>query len=175
MEEMQIKHAGGHSHHEEESTKDYLIFGLILAGIVAGAWIVTQVFGLVGNYEFMRALMGVFFLTFAGFKLVDVAGFAESFAQYDLFAMRSKLYAKSYPYIELGLGIAYLANILPQVVNWVTFAIMTVGAVGVGKQLLAGNKIHCACLGSFVKLPLTKVSLTEDLAMGIMALLVLVR
>ena len=55
-----------------------------------------------------KTFMGVFFLTFGGFKAYNLSGFKEAFQMYDLVARRSELYATIYPLIELALGFSYL-------------------------------------------------------------------
>jgi hypothetical protein len=44
-----------------------------------------------------------------------------------------------------------------------------VSAVGVLKALLDRRAIRCACLGTALNLPMTKVTLVEDLGMAAMA------
>ena len=68
-----------------------------------------------------------------------------------------------------GLGVAYLLALAPVVTNAVTLALMLVGAVGVLSALLAKRTIRCACLGTALNLPMTKVTLIEDLTMAAMA------
>jgi len=153
-----------HEHHEEGRPRDYFVFGLIILGILLiSYWL--------GNGWSMRHFMAVFFLAFGFFKVLDIPGFVSSYRAYDIIAKKFAGYAYAYPFIELLLGIGYLMDI--SWINWLTLALMIVGSIGVGKELLRGSKIKCACLGTFVKLPLTTVSLIEDVSMGIMALIVI--
>lgn len=123
----------------------------------------------------MEGFMGLFLLILALFKFFDIKGFAEGFALYDLAAMRWPRYAYAYPFIEAGLGLAYLAGFWPFLVNLITFAVMTFGAFGIGFALLKHDKkLTCVCLGTALKLPLGTVSLIENLGMGAMALFMLV-
>ena len=57
---------------------------------------------------FMRYFMGLFLVQFSLFKFFDLPGFVEDFSLYDLIAKRWAVYAWSYPFIELGLGVLYL-------------------------------------------------------------------
>jgi hypothetical protein len=50
---------------------------------------------------------------------------------------------------------------------------MGVGAVGVLRVLLDKRSIRCACLGTALNLPMTKVTLIEDLTMAAMAAVML--
>ena len=51
--------------------------------------------------QFMYDFMGLFYIVFSFFKLLDVKGFATSFKMYDPLAKRVPFYAKAYPFITL--------------------------------------------------------------------------
>ena len=125
----------------------------------------------------MRAMthfMAVVFLAFSFFKLLDLRAFAAAYATYDLVAARSRLYALAYPFIELGLGLAYLTGTAPMAASAITLVVMLVSLVGVGRTLLSGRTIRCACLGTGFDLPMSAVTLVEDGAMAVMAAVMLV-
>lgn len=125
-----------------------------------------------GGFDAMRAMrhfMAGFFLVFSFFKLLDVPAFALSYSSYDILARRWLGYGYVYPFLELGLGAAYLADFRPVVTNAVTLAVMGVSTVGVVQSLLARRTIRCACLGTVFNLPMSYVTLTEDLLMVGMA------
>jgi hypothetical protein len=121
----------------------------------------------------MRYFLAGFFLVFAGFKLLDIKGFATGYATYDLLAKRWFGYGYIYPFLELGLGLAYLTNIMPLWTNWATFILLSFSGIGVASKLLKHERFQCACLGTFLKVPLTKVTLIEDFGMAAMALIML--
>ena len=79
----------------------------------------------------------------------------------------------AYPFVELALGAAYLTGFRPVATNVVTLVVMGVGTVGVVKSLLARRKIRCACLGTVFNLPMSYVTLVEDLLMVAMAAVML--
>lgn len=118
--------------------------------------------------------MGVFFIVFAGFKLAGYQMFVEMFPTYDVVAERWPFYAKLYPFIELSLGLLYLINIAPMARDITTFTIMAVSSIGVARELKRRRGIHCACLGNIIKLPLSTVSLVENVSMGFMALCMII-
>lgn len=147
-----------------------LIVAYILATVLLVAWHR-------GNWEpmtVMRHFMAGFFLVFSFFKLLDVNGFVSAYRGYDLLARRSAVYARLYPFVELGLGVAYLLNAWPFVTNIVTLVLMLIGSAGVLKALLDKRAIRCACLGTALNLPMTKVTLVEDLTMAVMAAVMIV-
>jgi len=122
----------------------------------------------------MRHFMAGFFLVFSFFKLLDVPNFAVSFSSYDVVAKRWLGYGYLYPFLELGLGAAYLADFQPVATNVATLLIMGLGSVGVLQSVLAKRKIRCACLGTVFNLPMSSVTLIEDLLMVGMAATMLI-
>jgi YHS domain-containing protein len=148
-----------------------LIFGGILA-LTAGKYALS---GGSGWVDAMYDFMGMFFTVFAGFKLLDVQGFADAYSTYDIVAKKSRAYALSYPFIELALGLAYLFRANVDALNWAAFVLMSVSSIGVIQAVKNKRKIQCACLGTRIKLPMTKITLLEDLLMAAMALTMILR
>lgn len=120
-------------------------------------------------HRFMPNFMAGFFLVFSFFKLLDLAGFASSYAMYDLLAKRVYSYGFVYPFIELALGIAYLINFKPMLTNAITLSVMLFSSIGVILAVMNKQKIKCACLGTGFNLPMTTVTIIEDLLMVAMA------
>lgn len=121
-----------------------------------------------GGFNVMHGLnifMAGFFLTFSFFKLLDIKGFANSYAMYDIVAKRVKAWGFIYAFIELALGIAYAANFQPVLTNGITFLVMTVSIIGVLQSVYNKRKIQCACLGAVFNLPMSTVTIIEDALM----------
>jgi len=144
-----------------------LIISLLLITLLALVPQIRDGFNVEG---FMKSLMGYFFVLFSLFKLLNIKGFADSFSNYDLIASKVPSYGTIYPFIELTLGICFLANFGLLYVNVLTFIIMSVGSIGIGKSLKNKDQLECACLGASFSLPLTPVTLIENLTMAAMAL-----
>lgn len=127
--------------------------------------------------QWMQHFMAGFFLTFSFFKLLNLSGFAESYAMYDVIAKRIPAWGYVYAFTELALGIAYLTNFNPQITNAVTFIVMSVSIIGVLQSVMNKKKIQCACLGAVFNLPMSTVTIIEDALMiamsGAMILLML--
>jgi copper chaperone CopZ len=115
--------------------------------------------------QFMQHFMAGFFLVFSFFKLLDLKGFAESYAMYDVIAQRIPAWGYIYPFIELGLGLAFCINYNPQITNIVTLVVMSISIIGVLQSVLNKRKIQCACLGAVFKLPMSTVTIIEDALM----------
>lgn len=110
----------------------------------------------------MRVFMAGFFLVFSFFKLLNLDGFADSYAMYDVVARKFKAWGYIYALIELGLGIAYAANFSPVITNLVTLVVMSVSIIGVLQSVLNKKTIQCACLGAVFNLPMSTVTIIED-------------
>lgn len=120
-------------------------------------------------HDSMRVYMATFFIIFSLLKLVNLKGFAVAYRGYDLIAKKYEGYGFIYPFIELGLGLMYLFSFELFFANILTIAVMTVGTLGVVKALRSGKEIQCACVGTFFKLPMTKVTFIENSVMILMA------
>jgi len=157
---------------EKYTIKDFLPLIIIFIVILAFAIITPLVLG--GNVmDGMRYFMGGFFIILGLLKVLNLKNFAEAYQMYDVVAMRSKTYALAYPFIELALGIFFIINFKPLLTNWVTLVLMLVSAFGVYLKLRKKEKIMCACLGTVFKVPMTWVTLFEDLLMAVMALIMI--
>ena len=121
----------------------------------------------------MLHFMAGFFLVFSFFKLLDLEGFADAFASYDLLAGRWRAYGLVYPFLELALGIVFLFGWQLQIANVATILLMGFGSLGVLRALMRRQTIRCACLGTVLNLPMSTVTLVEDGAMVAMAIAML--
>lgn len=151
------------------SLSDYLplIVIVVLAMVAAAARAAAG--GSWHALDWMHDFMGLFLVVFSMFKFFDLSGFSDGFQMYDLLAKPFRPYAYVYPFIELGLGLAYLARWNPVVTYIATIVVMLWGAAGVLVALKKGLDINCACMGTVLKVPLSTVALVEDLGMAAMA------
>lgn len=162
-------------HHNKavEETKswfaNYKPLLLIFAFIIGVSLIASRINNVVNGLLFMNYFMGGFFIVFSFFKFLDLKGFAESYAMYDIIAMNIKGYGFVYPFIELGLGVAYLTSFNPTITNLTTVAVMGISSIGVAKSVMHKQKIRCACLGAVFNLPMSTVTIIEDMLMVGMA------
>lgn len=146
---------------------------LLVAFLIGTVGLVELADGSFASYRAMSNFMGGFFVVFSFFKLLDLRGFADSYRMYDVVARRFWGYAYAYPFIELLLGAAYLTRFHSAATNFATIVVMSAGSVGVIQSLLAKRRIRCACLGTVFNLPMSTVTLVEDVLMIVMATLML--
>lgn len=117
----------------------------------------------------MRTFMAGFFFAFSYFKLLDLQNFANAYVRYDLLARHWRGYAYIYPFLELALGCAYAANLVPFITNSAAILLMGFSSLGVIQSVYLNRQIQCACLGTVFKLPMSTITIVEDLSMVAMA------
>lgn len=165
-------HNSHHDHHNNieplESPREYVKFAGVIAGIVILS-VLLAVWRGWGLMSFMTNFMAVFFIVFGAFKLVNLEMFVLTYRSYDIVAKRFKFWGWLFPFVELGLGFGYLllGNVLW--LNIITILITGLASVGVIKELRRKSVFKCACLGTVIRLPLSKISFVEDFAMLAMA------
>ena len=120
--------------------------------------------------QFLPNFMGAFFFIFSLFKLANIRGFSSSFKQYDVLAKYVPFFAPVYPFIELILGFCYLSKLGLLPINVVTLIVMTSQNIGITKSLIQKTNVQCACLGSTFNIPITPITLLENIVMSLMAL-----
>lgn len=147
----------------------FLIFGYI-AGITSLIQFTSGSFSLM---QWMQHFMAGFFIVFSFFKMMNLKAFAEGYRTYDIVAKSIPAYGFVYPFIELILGIAIITGFEPYATNIVALVVMAVSTIGVVNSLLKKTPFQCACLGTVIKLPLSKVTLFEDLLMVVMSAVML--
>ena len=134
----------------------FLVLGLVALASFAGS-------------DWMTSFMAGFFLVFGAFKLLDVPAFAAAYATYDVVAKRVRIWGWIYPFVELALGFAFLFHFQMLAATWIALIVSLVGAVGVVQSVLRKQTIKCACLGTVFNLPMSSVTIVENLGMAAMA------
>lgn len=122
---------------------------------------------------FMLDFMGLFYIVFSFFKFLDLKGFPKSFKMYDPLAKVIPVYGWLYPFIEAGLGVMFLMRFEISIALIITLIILGITTFGVTRALLNKKTITCACLGTALKLPMTKATFIENSIMIVMAVIML--
>lgn len=145
----------------------FLIFGYITVASVLiniSPW---------NGEAFMLDFMGLFYIVFSFFKMLDLKGFPDSFRMYDPLAKKVPAYATVYPFVETALGLMFLMRFEIGMALYATLFILGLTTIGVTKVLLDKKAIQCACLGTALKLPMTKATFIENTIMIVMAIIML--
>ena len=114
--------------------------------------------------NFMRSILTLFGLA----KLYDLKKFSNIFQQYDIISKYIPIYSYIYPFIEIILGIHYIKNKNINLINKFTISIMLISIISVCMSLYLGQTLRCGCLGSFFHIPLSYVTLSENILMILM-------
>jgi copper chaperone CopZ len=117
----------------------------------------------------MMNFMAGFYIVFGAFKLLDVPAFANSYAQYDIIAKRVKAWGYAYPFIEVALGLGFLFGYDMITLSWIALVLSVIGAIGVIQANYSKQTIQCACLGTVFQLPMSVVTIVENVGMAVMA------
>ena len=104
-------------------------------------------------------------------KLQDIDSFSKQFIKYDIIAKKWRGYSYAYPFLEAFIGIGMLSTVTPKAFGALSFFVGFFGSVSVIKTVYIEKKsLHCACVGGNSKVPLGFISLTENLMMLTMGL-----
>lgn len=139
---------------------------LVIMGLIAVASFAGQ--------SWMMSFMAGFYIVFGAFKLLDVPAFADAYARYDIIAKVFKPWGYAYPFVELALGFAFLFWVQMGPAVWLALILSVIGAIGVIKSVRAKETIQCACLGTVFQLPMSTVTIVENVGMAVMAAWMLV-
>jgi copper chaperone CopZ len=136
-----------------------LVMGLIAAvPLATGTWM-----------GWMMGFMAGFYIVFGAFKLLDVPAFANAYARYDVIAKLWKPWGYIYPFVEVTLGFGFLFWFDMVTLSWIALILGVVGAVGVIQANLSKTSIQCACLGTVFQLPMSVITIIENVGMAAMA------
>lgn len=159
-------------HHQHEpapkTIKTYWPLILVLMFVVGGTLHLGWVRGDLSAW--MLDFMGLFFLFFAFFKLLDVKAFADAYRSYDIPTKIWPTWGYLYPFVELAFGLLLLHRIELFWTNIAIAVVLGVSIIGVIQSVMQKRVIKCACLGTGFNLPMTQVTIIEDGAMILMAL-----
>lgn len=113
--------------------------------------------------------LGLYYVVFSFFKLLDLNGFSISFAMYDAIAKYVPIYGKIYPFLKVAIGVLLLLKY--QLILALVTAIFTLGAttIGVIRVLMEKKQLRCVSLGTTLNIPLTKAILIEKMVILFMA------
>jgi len=126
---------------------------------------VTKIFFNFNLSDSISIFLGIFSLTFAFFKILKLRDFVEAFSEYDFFTQKFRLYGFLFPFLELLFGASFLFLLDIVWIELLCLIFFSVNFISVLNALNKDKKFVCACLGDLIKLPLSKVSLIENLTM----------
>lgn len=135
---------------EEKSDLKQLFPLFLIFGYITVASILLNINPWNGS-AFMLDFMGLFYIVFSFFKLLDLKGFPDSFRMYDPLAKAVPAYGWIYPFIELALGILFLMRIQIPLALILTLIILGITTIGVSKVLLSKKNNSMRMFGNGAK------------------------
>jgi len=144
--------------------------------IILGYILIASILLNYKNWNLTNAMldfMGLFYIVFSFFKILDIKGFSMSFKMYDPLAKKAPIYGYIYPFIEVLLGVMFLTRYEVNIALVITVIVLGVTTIGVTQTLLNKRAIKCACLGTTLNLPMTEATFIENALMIIMALILI--
>ena len=138
----------------------YLLVAILTIAFVQSDWRLESI---------MFHYMAGFFLIFSFFKFLNLNGFVDAFQTYDPIAKCWKPYGYFYASLELVWGLSYLIFPLSIFLNLSVLLILGISSLGVWRAVRSQKEIQCACLGTLFNLPMTHVTMVENISMLSMA------
>ena len=163
--------------HSEATIKGSKIKQLKPLFIILGYIFIASILLNYKNWNSSNAMldfMGLFYIIFSFFKILDVKGFSMSFRMYDPLAKQAPIYGYIYPFIEVILGMMFLIRYEVNIALILTLIVLGITTIGVTQTLINKRNIKCACLGTTLNLPMTEATFIENAIMIIMAFLLLI-
>lgn len=150
----------------------FIIFGTLHFGWLRGEYNIwmTEFNNSFNLKNWMIDFMGLFFVVFSFFKLLDIKSFALAYKKYDIPTKIWPTWGYIYPFIELLFGLLLLHRIELLFTNIAIIFVLGMSIVGVIKSVMQKQKIKCACLGTGFNLPMTQITIIEDALMILMSL-----
>jgi glutaredoxin len=148
------------------------LFAVAALTAVAFTW---YAFGTLLNWQTLGWFVSISMILLGLQKLKDIESFSTMFLNYDLLAKRWVRYGYIYPFIETGAGILMTAMVATWLSAPLALLIGTIGAISVFQAVYIDKReLKCACVGGDSNVPLGFVSLTENLGMVAMSIVMLV-
>lgn len=114
-------------------------------------------------------------IIFGSFKLIGYEAFVTMFPKYTPLGKRYSFYTYLYPFLQLFLGFLYVSNLLPFLRDTLAIAVFGYGVFSILKYTASNpSGARIAYLGGIINMPISTVSLIEDVLMSGMAVIMLV-
>ena len=110
-------------------------------------------------------IMGSILIIFGVLKLYDIEKFMEIFQKYDIISKNIPIYSYAYPFIEIILGFYFLYSDKLTKIKLITNFLMIISITSVSLSMMKGQTLRCGCLGAFFHIPLSYVTLSENIIM----------
>ena len=139
-----------------------IVFGIVLSFVTGFSWLTL-----------MDYWMGGYFLAFGIMQVLSLKKSAAMLRGYDPLAKIFTPYSFAYPLIQIGLGIGYFFMVWPIAISGIASVILLINTIGVDSVIRKKEVVRCGCLGEAMNVPVSRITLTENLVMLGMAIFML--
>ena len=112
--------------------------------------------------------MGTLLILFGVLKLANLSKFVEIFSKYDIISQKFKIYGYLFPFIEIIIGILLIKGYKLNYIYNLIKTLMIISIISVSISIIQGKKLRCGCLGSFFHIPLSYITIFENIYMLVM-------
>lgn len=143
-----------------------------LKKIIIGITIIAAILTLIRGIELQRFVAdftAVFLVTFAALKVADLENFALTYRYYDFLAKHVRPWGYILPLILAFLGFWYLLSDAPTRLNVTTMIITGITGLSAIKAYRHHYKKQYAYHKTLLRLPFTRINMTENLTIFTMA------
>lgn len=118
--------------------------------------------------ELMNNSMASILFIFGLLKLYNLNKFSSIFSKYNIISKKIPFYSYLYPFIEIILSFNLFLNYKINLTYIIINILMLISLISVIISIIKGKKIRCGCLGSFFHIPLSYVTISENIIMLLM-------
>ncbi len=119
--------------------------------------------------KFLSNSMGSILILFGTLKLYDLNNFSDIFLKYNIISQKFSIYSYIYPFIEIILGVLLFLRYRLRITYILIIILMTISLISVSISLYQYQNLRCGCLGNFFDLPLSYVTISENVVMLLMS------
>ena len=115
--------------------------------------------------ELMNNTMASILFIFGSLKLYNLNKFSNIFSKYNIISKKIPLYSYLYPFIEIILSVNLFFKYEINLTYIIIGILMIISLISVIISIIKGEKLRCGCLGSFFHIPLSYVTISENVIM----------
>ena len=118
--------------------------------------------------ELMNNTMASILFIFGSLKLYNLNKFSNIFSKYNIISKKIPFYSYLYPFIEIILSVNLFFKYEINLTYIIIGILMIISLISVIISMIKGEKLRCGCLGSFFHIPLSYVTISENIIMLLM-------
>lgn len=148
----------------------FLLVGLIFLYMLGRYYFLSNY----GLDNILNDFMAGFFMFFGAFQLNSLSSTSEALKKYDPLAQKFSWYVGLYPFVFFFFGLLLHFHSASLIVSLLTIPMLGIQTMGIIKALKSGANIECACAGTKFSLPLSYVTVVENLIMVTMSIAMII-